>query len=165
MLRPWNEKDAKWLYFYARNPNVGPMAGWNPHQSREESLYIIQTVFSKKETYAITFKGKPIGCITLYVHPDGNYYWGDGNGEIGYWIGEQFWGQGITVEASKIILKHGFEDLKLKTIYATYQKQNKRSKRVLEKLGFKYYDEVEKLDVNYRSFKEIAMYLKGEDYL
>lgn len=165
VLRPWKEKDAKWLYFYARNPNVGPMAGWPPHQSREESLYIIQTLFSKREVYAITFKNKPIGCIQLYIYPDGNYYWGEGNGELGYWIGEQFWGKGIAVEASKKILDHAFNDLKLDTVYATFQKTNKQSKRVLEKLGFKYYDEVERLDVNYQPFREIAMFLKYKDYL
>ncbi len=165
ILRPWKEEDAKWLYFYARNPNVGPKAGWMPHQSKKESLHIIQTIFSKPETYAIVFKEKPIGCINLYLYPDGNYYWGEGNGEIGFWIGEPFWGKKITVEASNKLLNRGFKDLGLKTIFATYQKANLQSAKVLKKLGFKYYDKVVRLDVNSKPFEEIVLSLNREDFL
>ena len=40
-LRPWLETDAKALYKYASDPEVGPQAGWAPHLSEEESLEII----------------------------------------------------------------------------------------------------------------------------
>ena len=52
-LRPWMESDAKCLFHFAKNPNVGPIAGWPPHESIDDSLNIIKTVFSKRETYAI----------------------------------------------------------------------------------------------------------------
>ena len=52
-LRPWRDSDAECLYCFAKNPNIGPVAGWPPHESVEDSLNIIRTVFSKKETYAI----------------------------------------------------------------------------------------------------------------
>lgn len=165
ILRPWEEKDAKWLFLHAKNPNVGPKAGWAPHQSQEESLEIIQTIFSKHETYAIVFKKRPIGCIVLYVYPDGNYYWGEGNGEIGFWIGEQFWGKKIAIEASKKLLEHGFKDLNLKTIFATHQKNNKQSAKVLKKLGFKFHDKVVNIDFNNQPFEEIALYLNRDDFL
>ena len=45
LLRPWQDDDAPLLYRYASDPDVGPRAGWVPHQSVEESLHIIQTVF------------------------------------------------------------------------------------------------------------------------
>ena len=48
-LRPWKEDDAKCLYHFAKNPNIGPIAGWPPHESVEESLNIINTVFSKRK--------------------------------------------------------------------------------------------------------------------
>ena len=61
ILRPWKESDAECLYHFAKNPKIGPIAGWPPHKSVEESLEIIRTVFAKRETYAITMNGKAIG--------------------------------------------------------------------------------------------------------
>lgn len=40
LLRPWREADAECLYEYAKDPAVGPIAGWNPHTSAEESRFI-----------------------------------------------------------------------------------------------------------------------------
>ena len=51
ILRPWMESDAKCLYYFAKNPNVGPIAGWPPHKSINDSFNIIRTVFSKKERH------------------------------------------------------------------------------------------------------------------
>lgn len=42
ILRKWNESDAESLFEYAKNPDVGPIAGWPPHKSKEESLGVIQ---------------------------------------------------------------------------------------------------------------------------
>ena len=44
ILRAWQEADAEGLYEYARCPDVGPIAGWPPHQSVEESLDVIRHV-------------------------------------------------------------------------------------------------------------------------
>ena len=160
ILRPWEEGDAEYLYHFAKNPKIGPIAGWPPHESVEFSLNIINTVFSKKETYAITLNEIPIGCISLLIHPDGNHYWGDGSGELGYWIAEDYWGQGLVVEASKTLIEHAFKDLNLNQIYATYRIENTQSKRVLEKLGFKYYTELDNINYLGETFREIAMILE-----
>jgi len=53
ILRPWRESDAESLYEYAKDPAVGPIAGWPPHTSVENSLEIIRGVLSEKETYAV----------------------------------------------------------------------------------------------------------------
>lgn len=160
ILRPWEEGDAEYLYHFAKNPKIGPIAGWPPHECVEFSLNIINTVFSKKETYAITLNEIPIGCISLLIHPDGNHYWGDGSGELGYWIAEDYWGQGLVVEASKTLIEHAFKDLNLNQIYATYRIENTQSKRVLEKLGFKYYTELDNINYLGETFREIAMILE-----
>ena len=60
-LRPWEEKDAEKLYSLAKSPNIGPNAGWPPHKNIEESLTVIKTVFSQKETYTITYNGEIVG--------------------------------------------------------------------------------------------------------
>ena len=42
ILRPWNETDAESLYEYAKNDRVGPIAGWQPHTSVENSREVIR---------------------------------------------------------------------------------------------------------------------------
>ena len=46
ILRPWTEADAESLFEYAKDPDVGPIAGWPPHKSIEESRNVIKDVFS-----------------------------------------------------------------------------------------------------------------------
>lgn len=43
ILRRWNENDAEALYKYAQNPNIGPIAGWPPHTSVEDSKMLSAT--------------------------------------------------------------------------------------------------------------------------
>lgn len=160
ILRPWMEEDAEWLYNFAKNPNIGPIAGWPPHKSVDESLNIIKTVFSKKETYAIVKDDIPIGCVALLFHPDTNHWWGEGAVELGYWIAEEYWGRGYATEASKALIDHTFDDLDIQEIYASYRIENDQSKRVLEKLGFKYYAEMTNENYLNEFFTEIAMRLE-----
>ena len=67
ILRPWQESDAEALYKYARDPAIGPIAGWPPHTSVEDSLNVIRTVFSAPETYAVVLKetGGPVGSAGI----------------------------------------------------------------------------------------------------
>ena len=57
--------------------------------------------------------------------------------EIGYWIGEPYWGKGIMPKAVKKFLKIVFNKFKLKRIEGLAYLRNKPSQRVLEKSGFK----------------------------
>ena len=68
ILRPWNESDAEECYQYAKDPRVGPIAGWPVHTSVENTCQIIRDVLSAPETYAIVLKetGLPIGSIGLH---------------------------------------------------------------------------------------------------
>lgn len=159
-LRPWKESDAKCLYHFAKNPKIGPIAGWPPHQSVQDSLYIIKTVFSKRETYAVVYDGIPIGCVGLLFHPDTNHWWGEGAAELGYWIAEEYWGNNYACEASKVLIDRAFNELDVDKIYASYRCENAQSKRVLEKLGFKFYSKL--VNENYLGefFQEIAMILE-----
>ncbi len=159
-LRPWNESDAECLYHFARNPNIGPIAGWPPHESVEDSLNIIKTIFSKRETYAIVKDDIPIGCVSLLFHPDTNHWWGEGAVELGYWVAEEYWGNGYAAEASEVLVRRAFDELDAKQIYASYRVENAQSKRVLEKLGFKYHADL--VNENYLGeyFNEIAMILE-----
>ena len=50
LLRPWSMDDAEQLFALASDPDVGPRAGWPPHQSVEESREVIRTVFANDHT-------------------------------------------------------------------------------------------------------------------
>ena len=69
ILRPWCDSDAQALYRWARDPEVGPSAGWAPHTSVENSREIIRTVLSEKGTFAVLLKGGdggPIGSVGVF---------------------------------------------------------------------------------------------------
>ena len=69
-LRAWAETDAESLYSYAKDPDIGPIAGWPAHRSKEESLNTIRHVLNGKECYAICERGSnnPIGSIELKLN-------------------------------------------------------------------------------------------------
>ena len=101
LLRPWLETDAEDLYQYAKDPGVGPIAGWPPHTSVENSREIIRYILSAEGTFAVCRKsdGKPVGCVGLSLGKASNLHLPDTEGEIGYWIGAPFWGRGLIPEA------------------------------------------------------------------
>lgn len=139
ILRPWSDEDAPSLYKYASNPEVGPIAGWDPHTSVEYSREIIRTVFSAPETYATVLKstGEAVGCVGII--PVDTMYGGPmegGDVEVGYWIGEPYWGQGLIPEAVHCLLHRCFKDLHIRTVWSCHYEGNVKSRRVMEKCGF-----------------------------
>ncbi len=141
ILRPFEEADAESLFQYAKDERVGPIAGWYPHKSVKESLEIINNVLSLPETYAVCLKedNKAIGSIGLMIGENSNLELKDGEGEIGYWIGVPFWGQGLIPEAVRVLIRHAFTNLKIKTLWCGYFEGNEKSKRCQEKCGFTYH--------------------------
>jgi len=138
LLRPWEETDAEECYQYAKDPRVGPAAGWPVHTSVENTRQVIRDILAVPETYAIVWKetGLPIGSIGLHFHSD--LAEKDDEAELGYWLGVPWWGRGIVPEAAREVLRHAFEDLDLARVWCGYFDGNEKSKRVQEKLGFRY---------------------------
>lgn len=95
ILRPWREADAPSLYKYAKDPAVGPIAGWPPHTSVENSREVIRDILSAPETYAVVLKetNEPVGSVGI-MFGDGIHSadMQEGDAEIGYWIGVPYWG-------------------------------------------------------------------------
>lgn len=58
--------------------------------------------------------------------------------EVGYWIGVEYWGQGIMTQAIPLIIQHGFDVLKMERLEAGVLSGNPGSMRILEKGGFEY---------------------------
>lgn len=140
ILRPWEEGDAESLYQYASSPLVGPAAGWPVHTSVENSRDIIRQVLSAPETYAVVNKTthSPIGSIGIMIGSSSGIGLPDTEGEVGYWLGIPYWGQGLIPEAVQEILRYGFEDLQLNKMWCAYYEGNINSRRVQEKCGFRY---------------------------
>lgn len=142
VLRPWRESDAEVLYRYAKDPAIGPIAGWQPHSSVEYSLNIIRTVFSAPETYAVVLKAtdEPVGSVGIMFGDNlHNAEMQSDEAEIGYWIGVPYWGQGLIPEAVRCLLQRCFEDLGITTVWCGYYDGNTKSRRVMEKCGFHFH--------------------------
>lgn len=149
ILRRWEDSDAEDLFEYAKDPDVGPVAGWPTHQSVDESLDVIRNVLSAAECYAICLKedGKAIGTIELKLNGHTDMTDRDDECELGYWVGKPFWGRGIMPEAAREMLRHAFEDLGIQRVWCGYYEGNTKSKRVQEKCGFKYQWTTQDVDV------------------
>ncbi|MBO4333537.1 MAG: GNAT family N-acetyltransferase [Paludibacteraceae bacterium] len=137
-LRPWRDSDAAALYKYASDPEVGPRAGWPPHQSEAESLEIIRTVFNNDTTWAIVLKetGEAIGAMgygsscecKLPARPD--------EPTVGYWVGKPYWNKGICTEALALLIEHIRSTTDIKSLISGHFIDNPASGRVMEKCGF-----------------------------
>lgn len=149
ILRRWTEADAASLFEYAKNPAIGLIAGWPPHKSIEESKEVIRTVFNGAECYAICEKGNntAIGAIELMLNGHTDMTERDDECELGYWIGQPFWGRGYVPEAAAELLSRAFEDLGMTTVWCGYYDGNQKSKRVQEKLGFVFHHTCEEVPV------------------
>ena len=125
-LRHWRVEDAYELYELAKDPDVGPRAGWKPHENVQESRKIIEEVLHNDEDYAIIDRnsGHIIGCISLMMPGHSNVSLHDQEVELGYWLGKEFWGQGYIPEAAQCLVDHAFYKLHAKRIYCGYAKGN-----------------------------------------
>ena len=137
ILRPWEEADAEECYQYTKDPRVGPSAGWPVHVSIDNTCQVIRDVLIKPEACAIVLKetSLPVGSIGLHRNDLAEK---DDEMELGYWLGVPYWGRGIVPEAARKVLRHAFEDLGLARVWCAYYDGNDKSKRVQEKLGFRY---------------------------
>jgi ribosomal-protein-alanine N-acetyltransferase len=138
ILRPIGLQDVDAVFAYAKNPLVGPNAGWKPHTDISESKKFIEYCIKKRDfgqpgNYAMIYKedNKMIG--TIEVHSFKGH-----KGEVGFVLHPDYWNKGIMTEAGKMIVIYAFEILQLKRLSFNHFLFNNRSKRVCEKLGFIY---------------------------
>lgn len=140
ILRPWMETDAEDLYEYAKDPRVGPSAGWPVHTSVENSRDIIRNVLSAPETYAVVLKenGRAVGSVGLKIGEYSDLDLPDTQAEFGCWLGVPYWGQGLIPEALEGLKEYAFDTLGMEMLWYGYYDENSKSKRVCEKCGFTY---------------------------
>ncbi|EOT39002.1 GNAT family N-acetyltransferase [Enterococcus dispar] len=138
-LRPLKITDAQDMYEYASDEETTRYV-FQQHRSLDDTKFAIANYFMAEPLgkYAIEEKksGKMIGTIDLRV--ESNY----GRGEIGYTLNKAYWGQGIMPEAAFALLALGFDKMKLVSIGAYHNLENRKSGRVMEKLGMKKVTEI-----------------------
>lgn len=140
ILRAWEINDSKDVYEYAQSEQVGPNAGWPPHESEEKSKEIINHFIESNEVYAIVLKNenKVIGSIGMHNRTPDDRTKHLNQREIGYVINHNYWGKGLAPEAVNCILEYSFNKLGLDLIWCGHYDFNEKSKRVIEKTGFNY---------------------------
>ena len=134
ILREFRESDAEDVYEYARDPEVGPNAGWKPHESLDESRGVVKNFIQSGEVWAIEDKAshKVIGSIGLHKRTREGYTF---DRELGYALSRAYWGRGLMTEAASAIVDYAFAH-GVKTLLVAHFDFNDRSRRVIEKLGF-----------------------------
>lgn len=140
LLRPWRTEDAEDLVKAADNPkiaanlrNVFP----SPYTLADANWFINDCI-SKGDshgfTWAIEVDGKAAGGIGVTLLND--VY--EKSAELGYWLSEEYWRQGIMSQAVQIICRKAFKTFDIIRIFAEPFAHNAGSRGVLEKAGFTY---------------------------
>ncbi len=136
VVRSWTADDLGSLVKYADNRKI-----WlnlrdrfpHPYTRRDGREFIHLARGQRPETmFAIDVGGEAAGGIGFVPHADVERV----SAEIGYWLGEPFWGRGIVTEALVAVTRYAIDTHKLTRIYALPYARNTASCRVLEKAGY-----------------------------
>jgi RimJ/RimL family protein N-acetyltransferase len=137
-IRPLCQSDAASLANYANNRKV-----WrnlrdlmpHPYALSDAEWYIGHVLESPRPTsFAIDVAGAAVGVIGVRLKEDIERI----GAELGYWLGEPFWGQGILSEAVPAFTRWAIAEFQLTRVEAIVFEWNPASARVLEKAGFVY---------------------------
>ena len=146
-LRPWKKSDMKFLLKYADNPRIAMnLTDMFPHPyTKQAGKRFLKMACSTDPVriFAIEINGEAVGSIGITLGFDIRR----NNAEIGYWLAEPFWGNGIMTEAVKQMVEYSFKTFNIIRIFASTFGCNIGSQRVLEKAGFKFEARFEKVYV------------------
>ena len=136
VLRPWQKQDAQELASVANNKNI-----WNNVRDALPSPYTVMDALqwiahvndqNPVVNFAIVHNGKIAGSIGCKPKSDVSRK----SIEIGYFVGELYWGKGIATEAVRLLVDFIETQMDVVRIYAHVFAQNKSSMKVLQKNGF-----------------------------
>lgn len=136
VVRAWRRTDADSLVRHANNPNVArQLRDRFPHpytRASAAAFLSFAAVGSPPTNLAIEADGDAVGGIGYVRGTDVERY----SAEIGYWLGEAYWGRGIGTEAVLLLTDYLFRELNLLRLFALPLADNAASIRVLEKAGY-----------------------------
>ncbi|MBT4418172.1 GNAT family N-acetyltransferase [archaeon] len=133
----------------------GPKYPLTLNQAKKDlNKLILDNKKENTDIFVIDIDGEATGMIGLWeIIPQLK-------AKIGYFIGKDYRGKGITTEAIKEIVKYGFKKYKLRRIYGNVKFENKASARVLEKAGFKLEGIQKKNGFKYRKYFDEFLYAR-----
>jgi len=135
-LRPWKIEDADSLVENANNFEIARFmsdAFPSPYTLEDAKNFIaFATKDEPTHIFAIEIDGQAVGGIG--IHPQADIM--KKNAELGYWLGEKYWGKGIISKAIREIIPWAFNTYDITRIYARPFGSNMASQKVLEKAGF-----------------------------
>lgn len=135
-IRQWVVQDAATIQRHANNRKIWiNLRDIFPHPYTLEDARAFLGFVLKEEpttTFAIATESEAIGCMGLRLGSDVHRQ----TAELGYWLGEAYWGRGIMSEAVQEFTRWAFEAFELQRIFAQPFENNAASARVLEKAGF-----------------------------
>jgi RimJ/RimL family protein N-acetyltransferase len=111
------------------------------------------------KVFAIEVDGEAVGSIGIFPQSDIH----EKNAEMGYWLAEEFWGQGIMTKAIQEMVVYGFRAFDIVRIFARPFSTNLKSQRVLEKAGFKLEASLGKALFKNGEFMDELIYAKLKD--
>jgi len=136
-LRPWNKRDVESLIKYGNNPHITRFMsdGFSTLFTVEKATAFIELANSGNDKLyrTIEINGEASGGIGVMIQTD--IY--RKNAELGYWLAEPYWGNGIISRAIPLIVEKAFQTFDINRVYATPFATNNASQKVLEKAGFK----------------------------
>ena len=138
MIRSFRPEDAPALAKYGNNRAVWRNL-WDrhpyPYTIADAEEWIRFAMDQEPETiFAIASADEAIGCIGMLPQDDVARI----SAEVGYWLGEPFWGRGIATAALEALTEYAYGEFDLVRLFATVMEWNPASARVLEKAGFQY---------------------------
>lgn len=134
-LRPFGSNDAQAVYNLASNPNVALPTGFAPHNSLETSRLLLDKILINNYTWAVTLDGVVIGCIGRNMVDDQDTT----RCEIGYWLGQSYWGNGYIPEAVMALSHYMIYTLNIDTVWCAYSDTNSKSHAVQDKCHFAFH--------------------------
>ena len=139
ILRGLREDDLEQLVLMLNNKNVSKQVFSIAHpftmKHAKERLQSIHDGYKNKSmfVFSIALKDSDLVVGQIGLHPKEQH----NHAEIGYVLGEPYWGKGIMTEAIHRVLEYGLKDRKFHKIFATHYIDNPASGRCMEKAGMK----------------------------
>lgn len=157
-LRPWSMDDLPSMVKYANNFKIANnLSDGFPHPYSEEDGKKFLNMFLEDTSQlilCIEVNGEAAGSIG--IHPRKDIY--RKNAEIGYWLAEPYWGNGILGKVIPQMVNLGFDTFDIERIYAPVFGRNKASQRVLAKNGFEVEGRYEKTVFKNEQFEDEVIY-------
>ena len=167
-LRSFKVSDLDDLYDYASEEGVGEMAGWKHHDKIDVTAEVLTHFISGRSTFALVDKtrNKVIGSLGI---ESGSAYRNIVRGinsykELGFVLAKPYWGMGLMDEALKEAIEYLFKEVGVEALLVAHFNDNLRSKRVIEKSGFKWFYDGSHLDA-YGNNKDVKVYFLKNPYL